>query len=521
MEQVSSIGTATQEYASTYGSAHVNTAVSEPPRASTDKCIIMPFVEGLTLGEYTAAVDHLDYGARIREAREVCTSLTHGLHLLAGERPLVDAEPQRQHLDLSPNNIILRPDRENVAFIDLGQNHLYSRQVGIAEHDDSIFVAPEVKNRKPNTDAADLYSLGIILLRILAAAPPRDGRTPSTVWQASPELGRVLDDLIEERPERRLLFLGAGPWTYKDIGAHLDAAFERSLKEPAASDSRVQKLIALLAPASREPWTHWKQWRHNRRSGDGYLLFFTFAASLVWWFIATRTAVWQLDDVLTFQSDPLPSPDLLAAKAIAFSQGLVAAKYYQTILARLRVSRLGGRLALLTEASMRLTVVVALPTTLIAVMWKPHLWAWTCAAGATLVALTNLLTALLASRILKVANSEGRGGERLLSTAPPGSAVSARGYEQWWWTMLLYAAVIAAIAFGLQTDRLQDTYAYASGLLLITFGIHYVAKLVVAGIGIRGELADAYAVGERLNLLRQRTAGPGEPLLASQPAPAE
>jgi hypothetical protein len=235
--------------------------------------------------------------------------------------------------------------------------------------------------------------------------------------------------------------------------------------------------------------------------GDSYLLFFSFLATAVWWFIAAKTALLKVDDLATLEADAFPEGDELAASIIAFSQGMVAAKYYQTVLARLTVKRLRGALAVSTEVFMRFMAVVAVPTTLLAVFWMPQLWAWSCAVGAVAVSITNLLTLLLARRMLGAAKGK-------LSTVPQAATASWSGYEQWWWTMLLYATVIAVIALGLQTGVLHDTGAYVFGLCLITFGIHYMAKLVVAGPAIRGELARAYSAGERLALLRSR--GPAD-----------
>ncbi|MBC6463829.1 hypothetical protein, partial [Actinomadura sp. HBU206391] len=43
-----------------------------------------------------------------------------------------------------------------------------------------------------------------------------------------------------------------------------------------------------------------------------------------------------------------------------------------------------------------------------------------------------------------------------------------------------------------------------TGLLIITVGIHYISKCVIAGPTVRGELARAFATGERMALLRAR-----------------
>jgi hypothetical protein len=144
--------------------------------------------------------------------------------------------------------------------------------------------------------------------------------------------------------------------------------------------------------------------------------------------------------------------------------------------------------------------VIALPTTVLAGFVNPSLWPWTCVMGALGVALCNWLTLVLSDRILTAA--EGH-----LSTIPPAGQRVARGYEQWWWTMLLYAFIIMIVGIGLQLDVLQDVWAYVFILVVITVGIHYASKCVVAGLTVRGGIARAFSAGERIAVLRERGAG--------------
>jgi hypothetical protein len=176
---------------------------------------------------------------------------------------------------------------------------------------------------------------------------------------------------------------------------------------------------------------------------------------------------------------------------------MVASKFYQTILARLTLRGTGSTMAGITEVVMRAMTVVAVPTTAIAVMWRPELWAWSCAAGAALVAIANLLTLRVAIRFTRL-------GKDQFTTVPRIRRQVPGGYEQWWWTMLMYSFVIALIATGLQTGWMRDAPAYVIGLLVINFAIHYASKCVVAGAAVRGGLARAFATGERLSALQKR-----------------
>jgi protein kinase-like protein len=486
---IAAIARSTADYATRYGRSTPGDEVVVNPIASTAKWVVMPFQKGRTLFDYLEAAKDRNASAahaRISRARHVADSLVPALGQLGG-----------QHLDLSPSNVILTGSDEAM-FIDLGVNHLYTRQVGIAEHDDSVYVAPEVKNRDRSTNTADIYSLGIILIEALSGQTPRDGRVPDSIYEMSPVLGMTLEDLIEENPDNRMLLMSRdGSFSFDKLGGYLDEAFESVEREPVASESRFKRLTARYAPASRELGTQFAKWQDQRTRGKhsdaSYLLFYSLVASVCWWFIAARTGLPALTDFVA-EVPRLPALPTAAA-VIAFAQGLMAAKYYQSILARLTVRSLPGRLATVTELAMRSMTVVALPTTLFAVSWRPSLWPWMTAIGAAAVAVTNLLTNILANRLFELGRSAR------LSTMPPEDRPLPRGYEQWWWTMLIYAIVIAVIAAGLQEGWMQDEWAYVFGLLVINLGIHYISKAALSGPAIRGGLARSFAAGERLRIL--------------------
>jgi serine/threonine protein kinase len=490
---IATIARSTADYATLYGRSAPGDEVVVNPIASTARWVVMPYLEGPTLFEYMEGAGDQDASsahARIGRARHISETLVPALRQLGG-----------QHLDLSPSNVILSGSA-GASLIDLGVNYLYTRQVGIAEHDDSVYVAPEVKNRDQSNNKADVYSLGIILIEALSGQAPRDGRVPDSVYEMSPVLGMTLEDLIEENPDSRLLLMSRNAsYSFDDLfgelRGYLKEAFESVEREPVASASRFRRLTARYAPASRELGTQFAKWRDQRaqeqHSDAAYLLLYSLVASVSWWFIAARTGLPEITDFVAELPHRPAWPT--AAAVIAFAQGLMAAKYYQSILARLTVRSLPGRLARVTELAMRSMTVVALPTTLFAVSWRPSLWPWMTAIGAAAVAVTNLLTNILANRLFEL------GREARLSTMPPEDRPLPRGYEQWWWTMLIYAMVIAVIAVGLQEGWMQDEWAYVFGLLVINLGIHYVSKAALSGAAIRGGLARAFAAGERLRIL--------------------
>ncbi|MFF4060730.1 hypothetical protein ACFYZ8_26680 [Streptomyces sp. NPDC001668] len=504
--KLAAITRATDEYALRYGQESVSAQVVKP-QASSGQWVLMPFQEGRTLGE---VLSEFEAGSptmadRIAMAEDIAGKLTVALHEL-GRHEAVDAsDPKRQHLDLSPNNVIIDP-QGNAKFIDLGVNHLYSRQVGIAEHDDAVYTAPEIKNKRIASKTADAYSLGVILLQTLAGAPPRDGRTPEVVWSTSPNLGRLLEDLIEERPEHRLLAVPhAQGLNFDELRRHLEFCFQLVQQEPVAQPKRSRYLWARVAPTSREfatQFQQWLQWRNGaefRGPHERYLLFFTALSTLAWWFIVSKTALVTVGDIVVGEADALPTGPELYAKVIALSQGLVAAKFYQTILARLTARGIPGLRARCTEVAMRSMAVVAVPTTVLST-FSAHwywVWPWTCTAGAVAVALSNWAAWSTADILLREA-------EPTLSTTPDPSRRFTRGFEQWWWTMLLYALIIGAIGTGIQLGWLKDLPAYVFILVVITVGVHYGSKCAAAGPAVCGSIARAMCAGQRLETLRRR-----------------
>lgn len=482
--------------------------------ASSHRWVLMPYQDGPTLAEYFKSQNFNDQTSfeQIAFARKIVLGLAAALDGLSGEIEMSKVKPEHQHLDLSPSNIIMAPgvtseaDRE-IRFIDLGQNFLYTRQIGMADHDDAVYIAPEVKNRG-SSPSADLYSLAIITIELLSGIRSRDGRVPDTIYEISPTLGRLLDDMLDDDAAKRLLLVPhVGKVKFRDVSRHLQETFDLVKHEPVASDSALKRRWAQWAPASHEASslisTLWElrkeEGRTQLRSQIGYLAFMSLVASAAWWFIFTRTALFHFDDLFFGRWESLPHGQLLYASVIAFSQGVVASKFYQTILARLTLLGIGSTMARLTEIVMRSMTIVAVPTTVIAVMWRPELWAWSCAVGAALVAIANLLTLRMATQFTRL-------GKEQFTTVPLIRRQVPGGYEQWWWTMLMYASVIALIATGLQTGWMRDAQAYVIGLLVINFAIHYASKCVVAGASVRGGLARAFATGERLAALDHSTA---------------
>jgi hypothetical protein len=348
----------------------------------------------------------------------------------------------------------------------------------------------------------------MILIRIVCGYAPRDGRVPDEVWELSPPLARLIEDLVEADPGKRLLLTGYepdSPFRYGPLRELFAYTAEVVTSDPDISDAIRIRWAARLLPSSMAWPAQLGRWRVSRRRQasdaprESYLLWFTFISTLSWWFIFIATAVISGQAILTGHGLGLPTNHVqLAADIICFDQGLIGAKYYSAILGNLTVRQIPGRFAKAIEVSIRSMAVVALPITIISAIWRPWLWPWSITAGSVIVVLANWLMLALAQRIYRA------GVKNHVSIAPPDARLNARGFEQWWWTMLLYAVVLAVIALGLQLHWMRDTAAYVFGLTAISIGIHYLSKFVAAGAAVRGGLGRAFCTGERIVMLQAR-----------------
>jgi len=95
--------------------------------------------------------------------------------------------------------------------IDLGRNYLYTRRLGLAENQEVLFVAPEVKeNSKTNASPlsgfkSDLYSFGMIIIELVKPRRSHIPLIPDSLYQHAPALARFIEDLVDNDPTKRLL----------------------------------------------------------------------------------------------------------------------------------------------------------------------------------------------------------------------------------------------------------------------------------------------------------------------------
>lgn len=180
-------------------SAHVVRVEACLPLEDGRVALVMPWLQGGSLGDLVAARGHLEPGEVVTVLAPVASALArlHGVGVV--------------HADLSPGNVLLDVDgRPHLA--DLGLGHVLG-EVSHGVWGSDGYVAPEVVLGSEATTAADVYSLGALgWLCLTGSVPAAPGLRPGLVDVAlaatSPGrtaligvLDRALDPDAAHRPD--------------------------------------------------------------------------------------------------------------------------------------------------------------------------------------------------------------------------------------------------------------------------------------------------------------------------------
>lgn len=536
--------------------------------ASTSHWILMDFAEGNTLAEEIQRIKDDSATVALGWRRAPVRSPAGNVRLDMIRKiglPLVTALAElhsrdKRHEDLSPTNIIVRRrdpgaggGEYDVTFVDFGRNYLYSGAVGGLESGQGVYVAPEVRENGDDVTKADVYSLGRILIALGDVGENRDGTIPDRFYGQAPLLARFIEDLIDVRPQRRLLVFPIAaddPDVYRVLGQvlaqELDVTQAALVEDPqlrphAIPDDR-QSVVAMLSslfPPSREPKKRRRIYRLRKAQGvladprrsmhARWLLTFSVLSSISFALSLTVCVYWFLRDIgidvlgpadqlvlrlLGARPDVIPLLDdlrrpgyelgrvweNLPARIIGVSFALASARYYQNILSGLttRVADSPGAprpvLRFGAELWMRIMSIWAswliLGVNLVDVRW----WPIGTAVGYTGVLFSNILCARFATEQLARARRHG------LSTVPPEhqKITGLDGFRQWGPTITFYAITVWTFAVLIVQGVLNDTYVYAAAVALVNIGLFYVIKTGVNALDVRTGLNRCFLAAERL-----------------------
>lgn len=555
--RIPAITNATREYRERYRLTHEDVAgISHlvPVWASHDGWIVMDFVDGSTLAEVLdATAAEADPGPKrdimrridLDELERLGTALIVALEELERHG--------RHHGDLSPSNIIVERDGDKgqvrMRLIDLGVNYLYSRSVSGLRQGDGVYVAPEVRRDGTSGGLADLYSLGVLLIAISGVPQSAEGTVPDQWYTASVGLARLLEDLIDTEPQRRLLVSGLK--TAEHRFPAIKRLFERELEvakaargETAAAgrlnalkrltpgEGLVKRQRQILKARSRQAAGghesfHVRQARMLSRWSlvSSWFLWATFALVVMWW--ARDLGIdWQakfvellnnilgrdhegiigLDDV---RADDYPIPDPwgnLPVRIIAFTFVLAGAKWYLNILAdlapRSHLPRRGRRRAITVFSEISIRSAAVLPSVYIVVptLVQRDWWPLFSAIGVTTITIVNAACLLFARDAVRRAREAG------LSTVSGGEIATLEKFASWVPTSGIYGVAVWSIGMLLMLEVLQDELVYASAVGLINIGVFYIIKCGTDAPYVRVGLTRAVLAAERLDHLESEKA---------------
>lgn len=542
--------------------------------ASTTRWILMDFVEGVTLSEEIERLKRNPpqpgRGRRPQRSASLTGNVRLDLIRILG-LPLLGALGElhragKQHEDLSPTNIIVRRREStsarhdyDITFIDFGRNYLYTRVVGGHEGPEATFVAPEVRGNEDDIGSADLYSLGQILIALGDVGENRDGTIPDRFYGQAPLIARVIEDMIDQNSERRLLVFGA-VCKSGDVYGCLQEVLEQELdvtqaelepdsglREYAVSYEResLASSLGFLFPLSRESQKRRRIYKvrkeqralsEPRRSMHArWLLVFSTLSAFNYFITAFVCISWFWRDIgIDILSPPIQGvfrligvdsngvpiiddlrqsdyqlgqvEDNLPARIVGLSFALAGARYYQNILSGLttrvvRSTALGGATSrVVTEIAMRTMAIwsswLILASNLVQVRW----WALATAIGYTGVLLANVTSARFATKYLTMAREYG------LSTVPARhqKLTGLDSYRQWGPSMFLYASAVWVFAILIHLGVLKDVYVYATMVAVVNVGLFYIIKTGANALDIRTGLNRCFLAAERLRYEKEQ-----------------
>lgn len=568
---------AVREQTHGYKTHHNMESVHAPDIGDSDETwIAMEFIEGPTLADAIARdLPDIPPDADSKTVAQARAPDAERLEYLRGVlvalcRILSDLlDSQRAHLDLSPSNIIItsKPDAPiELRLIDFGHNYTVLEQVGSSTtvNRAALYVAPELLAHPQGGDwRCDVYSLGIILLEMAARRPleredlrPQLDRlwTGDEAWSGAPGLARIVEELVDRDPSRRLLLRESvdrrsqsrrrrheSDNVTSDPYHYLEALIEQEVEVQSIYEKRTGRdgygllkgsglVVGLTtqiknlrdttkatdAPAVDETYrdypalSRWAGLAVAAWSFTALCFLYLTAADLHFWSFPPPVAwlirhthphfvSWvTLDHRQMFKLDRLWSnlPGRLEALSFAVINVMFYVNNYSTLSPK-RVGSTRRRLGHLTDFLLHASVVVLPIPVLWAMIWNPRAWPLCSGFGTLLVVGANWL--LL--RLARDAYEMGR-HYRFSTVSDTAHAFIESNYSEWWVLMLFYSLSLIGIGFLLNAGVTAGPGLFAGLVIFVNLGKIYRINCVNEAPRVRGWLTWAILTLRRSDVAR-------------------
>ncbi len=176
----------------------------EPARKQTQENLVRIHGSGVHKDHPWVALQLLE-GLSLRKVISLRTKKnekfqTHELDAILSQiQASVDASGDKGHGDLKPENIIFLPDTLKVS--DAFLSKIFQPTAFAQALKDSDYLAPEIKKKKAQGTAADVYSLGVIINEMLLGPDYRSGKILPT--RSSAKVDELIAKATQKDPKKR------------------------------------------------------------------------------------------------------------------------------------------------------------------------------------------------------------------------------------------------------------------------------------------------------------------------------
>jgi len=502
---VASISQATKDYRKRFGQLG---SVCPLVYKSDPKWIFMSFIEGTSLTKYIKNALHPLRSNKDKDKAHLFVSQVQDIFTKICDALKTCLASNIHHLDLSPDNVIVTPEDgpvERITLIDFGINYLLLTHLGTGTNLSraNTFIPPELQHGAQGDALSDVYSLGLILLEMLAPDALSDVDPAvqlDDVWDHFPQVAAIVEDMIDQQPPNRLL-------QNDDSTVNAFVFLKQSLIQAITLHKQTKLRPTSLFDVPSEiinsaiPWTPvrtaWEQYRDSAKHCDQPLLLWV----LLWGFGAQILHIlvmcliiwttWHFADSRlcdTFHCcsagenvPPLPFWNgalsgtingYTPGRLIALTFALIFSRYYSEVFGLITVryfksSELQAK-ARVPELAMRSVPVLGFLCLVYGLVVDPKAWAFCAAFGLVVVSVTNgAMYRFCQWAVLKASDS---------LKLPPSRFVADQleEFERWRTGIFIYAISLFVLGFCMFKGVAKDEWLYAvlAGLF-VNLGVIY------------------------------------------------